>query len=82
MTDETKPFSFRLITINGIVIDFQSPNSFEAMWLLIKGEEYFQVVGSNGEAVKRIPFHAVASLEYITPEATMIYTRPVSAARN
>lgn len=78
---EAKPFSFRLITINGIVIDFQSPNSLEAMWILIKGDGYFQALMADNP-VKRIPFHAIASLEYITPEATMIYTRPVSTARN
>lgn len=82
MTEPQKVFYFRLITVNGIVVDFQSPNSLEAMWTLIRGDGCFQTVSNDGKPSRYIPFHAVASVEYLSSASALIYAPAVSSARN
>jgi hypothetical protein len=73
---------YRLITLNGIAVDFQSVNSLEALWSIFKGDGFYQVPDTTGHALQRIPFHALASLQRIDPTLAKIYAPPGSETRN
>jgi hypothetical protein len=73
--------TYRIITLNGLTVDFQSKNSIEALWVLIRGEGYFQRQ-EHGRIAQRIPFHAIASMEIIDPQRTAVYAPAASEARN
>lgn len=73
--------TYRLLTINGLVFDFQSPNSLEGMWVMICGEGFFRVFANSVE-VERIPWHAVGSLKMVSGEgqAAQLYGTPAQGA--
>lgn len=79
---EQSIYSYRLTSINGIVADFQSQNGLEAMWTLLRGVGYFQLVNEKQEPIKRIAWHAIASIEYLDQKAAMIYGTAASESRN
>lgn len=85
MTDEPqtqKIYTYRLVTMNGIQVDFQSPMELSAMWIVLAGTGYFQMLDETGTPVRRIPFHAIADLKYFDPSKEIIYATPPTTARN
>lgn len=84
MSEQQKPtiFTYRLITIAGMIVDFQSPNVLEGMWSVLRGDGFFQITDADGRAVRRIPFHAIADLQYFDPgAAALAYVAPSSLPR-
>lgn len=84
MTDEQQPkvFTYRLMTLNGLIVDFQAPQPIENLWTIFKGEGYFQMRDEKGFAFRRIPFHAIADLQYFDPQAALVYAPAASGAKN
>lgn len=82
MSDETL-FPYRLMTNNGLVIDFTSPNPIASMWMLVRGEGYFSMRNHEGVEYQRVPFHAISSLAYYDPQqAAFAYAPAASPAKN
>lgn len=74
---------YRLITLNGMALDFKSALSFEQLWSIIKGDGFLQFASAPNQPRKRIPFHAIVHLEELDPEApALAYAMPASSARN
>lgn len=85
MSDEPqqKIWTYRLITMNGLIVDFQAPQPIENLWTIFAGDGYFQMRDAKGEPVRRIPFHAIADLQYFDFQgAALAYAPAASGAKN
>jgi hypothetical protein len=87
MSEELKPqiqiHTYRLMTITGLVIDFAAPQPLENMWTILKGDGHFQMQTPDGRVYRRIPFHAIADLQYFDAQAqALAYVPAASGAKN
>lgn len=73
-------YTYRLVTLAGLVIDFAAPQPLENIWTIIRGEGCFQMRDDAGNVCQRIPFHAIASLQYFNIKAAALAYAPSSGS--